>query len=50
MASKQLMFDADAAVEMRNGLSQLTKAVAVTMGPTGRHVILDKSFGGPSVT
>ena len=50
MASKQLMFDADAAVEMRSGLRQLSKAVAVTMGPTGRHVLLDKSYGGPTVT
>lgn len=48
--AKQLMFDTKAAVEMKKGLDQLAKTVAVTMGPTGRHVILDKSFGGPSVT
>ncbi len=50
MASKQQMFGSNAAVEMRKGLDQLAKTVAVTMGPTGRHVVIDKSFGGPSVT
>ena len=50
MASKQLMFDSKAAVEMKKGLDQLARAVAVTMGPTGRNVVINKSFGGPSVT
>ncbi len=50
MASKQLMFDSKAAVEMKKGLDQLARAVAVTMGPTGRHVVINKSFGGPTVT
>jgi len=50
MAQKQLMFDAQARLELKKGLDQLANAVKVTMGPTGRHVILDKSFGGPSVT
>jgi chaperonin GroEL len=50
MATKQLMFDTNAAVELRKGLEQLTRTVAVTLGPTGRHVVIDKSFGGPSVT
>ncbi len=50
MGTKQLMFDSNAAVEMQKGLEQLAKAVAVTMGPTGRHVVIDKSYGGPSVT
>ena len=48
--AKQLIFDNDAALEMKKGLDQLARAVAVTMGPTGRHVVLDKSFGGPAVT
>jgi chaperonin GroEL len=48
--SKQLMFDSNAAVEMKKGLDQLAKTVAVTMGPTGRHVVIDKSYGGPTVT
>ncbi len=50
MASKQLMFDADAAVQLKKGLEQLSNAVKVTMGPTGRNVILQKSFGNPAVT
>jgi len=50
MAQKQLMFDAQARMELKRGLDQLANAVKVTMGPTGRHVILEKSFGGPSVT
>ena len=50
MASKQLMFDADAAVQLKKGLDQLASAVKVTMGPTGRNVILQKSFGNPHIT
>ena len=50
MAQKQLMFDAQARLELKKGLDQLANAVKVTMGPTGRNVILDKSFGGPTVT
>lgn len=50
MASKQIMFDADAAVQLKKGLDQLASAVKVTMGPTGRNVILQKSFGNPHIT
>ena len=50
MAKKQMMFGADAKVQLRKGLEQLANAVKVTMGPTGRNVVLQKSFGGPSVT
>ena len=35
---------------MIQGVGKLADAVAVTMGPTGRNVIIDKSFGGPTVT
>src|SRR4029434_8980085 len=35
---------------MLKGVDKLADAVAVTMGPTGRNVIIDKSFGGPTVT
>src|SRR5208283_286858 len=35
---------------MLRGVEKLAKTVAVTLGPTGRNVILDKSFGGPTVT
>ena len=50
MAQKQLMFDARARQELKKGLDQLANAVKVTLGPTGRNVILEKSFGGPAVT
>jgi len=50
MPSKQLLFGNEAAVQLKKGLDQLAKTVKVTMGPTGRNVILDKSYGGPSVT
>jgi len=50
MSSKQFLFDTNAAVEMRKGLDQLARAVASTMGPTGRQVVINKSFGGPAVT
>ena len=46
MASKQLIFGTDAKTQLRKGLKQLADAVRVTMGPTGRNVILQKSFGG----
>lgn len=48
--AKQLMFDANAMVEMKKGLDQLAKTVAVTLGPTGRHVVIGKSYGAPTVT
>ncbi len=50
MAKKQLMFGNEAAVQLRKGLEQLASAVKITMGPTGRNVILQKSFGNPAVT
>ena len=48
--AKQLLFDDHARARMLAGIDKLADAVAVTMGPTGRNVIIDKSFGGPSVT
>ena len=48
--AKQMMFDDAARGEIRDGLSQLAAAVKVTMGPTGRNVVLQKSFGSPRVT
>lgn len=50
MSTKQMLYDQNAAVELQKGLKQLADAVKVTMGPTGRNVVLQKSFGGPSVT
>lgn len=48
--AKQLLFDDHARARMLQGVEKLANAVAVTMGPTGRNVIIDKSFGGPTVT
>jgi len=48
--AKQLMFEDHARAKMLQGVEKLANAVAVTMGPTGRNVIIDKSFGGPTVT
>ncbi|MEE8190672.1 MAG: chaperonin GroEL [Candidatus Scalindua sediminis] len=50
MAAKQLLFDEAARRSMRSGIKKLTDAVRVTMGPTGRNLILEKSFGSPTVT
>ncbi len=50
MANKQMIFGAEAAVQLKKGLEQLAAAVKVTLGPTGRNVVLQKSFGGPAVT
>ena len=47
---KQLMFDDNARAKLLKGVEKLAGAVAVTMGPTGRNVIIDKSYGGPTVT
>ena len=44
------MFDDAARSKLLKGVEKLASAVAVTMGPTGRNVIIDKSFGGPTVT
>ena len=48
--AKQLLFDDSARTRMLRGVDKLANAVAITMGPTGRNVIIDKSFGGPTVT
>ena len=50
MASKQLMFSTTAQQELKDGVQQIARAVGVTLGPTGRHVALQKAFGGPTIT
>jgi len=50
MAAKQIAFDQEAREAMRRGVSKLARAVKVTLGPKGRNVILQKSFGSPTVT
>jgi chaperonin GroEL len=50
VSAKQLLFEDQARAKMLKGVEKLANAVAVTMGPTGRNVIIAKSFGGPTVT
>jgi chaperonin GroEL len=50
MASKQMVFENSARQEIANGLSQLARAVKATLGPRGRNVVLQKSFGSPRIT
>jgi chaperonin GroEL len=50
MAAKQIAFDQEARDAMRKGVGKLARAVRVTLGPKGRNVILQKSFGSPTVT
>ncbi|WP_439141994.1 chaperonin GroEL [Planktotalea sp.] len=50
MAAKDVKFDTDARNKMLNGVNILADAVKVTLGPKGRNVLLDKSFGAPRIT
>jgi chaperonin GroEL len=50
MAAKQLIFDETARQALLKGVNKLAKAVAATLGPKGRNVVLDKKFGSPTVT
>src|SRR6202166_2088818 len=48
--AKQLLYTDEARKKLLSGADKLAHAVGITLGPTGRNVILDKSFGGPTVT
>src|SRR5580698_9646758 len=50
MAAKQMKFDSEARAQIGLGLSQLARAVKATLGPRGRNVMLQKSFGSPRIT
>ena len=50
MAAKRIAFDMEAREAIRRGVKQLARAVKVTLGPCGRNVVLEKSFGSPTVT
>ena len=50
MPAKQLQFDIPARDSLLRGVDKLAEAVKVTLGPQGRNVVLDKSFGSPTVT
>jgi chaperonin GroEL len=50
MAAKQIAYEMEAREAIRRGIRQLARAVKVTLGPRGRNVVLEKSFGAPTVT
>ena len=50
MAAKELAFETDARAALLAGVEKLASAVRSTLGPRGRNAILDKSWGGPTVT
>ena len=50
MAAKEVKFHTDARERMLRGVDVLANAVKVTLGPKGRNVVIDKSFGAPRVT
>jgi chaperonin GroEL len=50
MAAKEIRYDQDARARILNGVNALANAVRVTLGPKGRNVIIEKSFGSPTVT
>jgi len=50
MAAKEVKFEGDARAKMQKGVDILADAVKVTLGPKGRNVIIDKSFGAPRIT
>ncbi|WP_299778363.1 chaperonin GroEL [uncultured Roseobacter sp.] len=50
MSRKEIVFDADARMRIMRGVNILADAVKVTLGPKGRNVVLDKSFGAPRIT
>jgi chaperonin GroEL len=50
MAAKQIVYSEDSRQAILRGVNQLADAVKVTLGPKGRNVILEKKFGGPTIT
>ena len=50
MAAKDVRFSTDARDRMLKGVNTLADAVKVTLGPKGRNVVIDKSFGAPRIT
>src|SRR6188474_1361473 len=50
MANKEILFDRSAQERLLHGVETLTRAVRVTLGPRGRNVMIEKSWGSPTVT
>ena len=49
MSAKNIFFGSDARSKMLTGVNKLADAVKVTLGPKGRNVVMDKSFGAPRI-
>ena len=50
MAAKEILYDATARDKILTGVNTLANAVKVTLGPKGRNVVIEKSFGSPTIT
>ena len=50
MSAKQIHFNTDAREKLKEGIDALANAVKVTLGPKGRNVVIQKSFGAPCIT
>ena len=50
MAAKKILFDQEARERIKTGIQKLAHAVKITLGPRGRNVVIEKSFGAPTVT
>jgi len=50
MAAKEIKYDAEARERIMKGVNTLADAVKVTLGPKGRNVVLEKSWGAPTIT
>ena len=50
MATKEIIFGTQARSRILNGVNTLANAVRVTLGPRGRNVVIEKSFGAPTIT
>ena len=48
--AKQITFDSDARAKLKSGIDALANAVKTTLGPKGRNVVIQKSFGAPQIT
>src|SRR5882724_2856718 len=50
MAAKELHFNTEARAKLKRGIDALAEAVKLTLGPKGRNVVIDKSYGSPTIT
>ena len=50
MSAKQINFNTEAREKLKEGVDALANAVKVTLGPKGRNVVIQKSFGSPAIT